>query len=326
VYQRPHRARVVFVVLLLAAVAVLTLDFRERDGGPVERLQQTAVGLFGPLQRGLAAVFRPVGGAFGAVGGVFSLSGENRELKAEVERLRQQERTYQDLLSENQELRGVLGMAERCGCETVGAQVVARSGSNFQWSVTIDAGRRQGVAKDMAVINADGLVGRVVQVSASYATVQLINDPSSGVAASLSASNTPGLLHGRGDDGLSLELLKSDASVEAGEPVVTQGYADAVFPPGIPIGVVREAPPPESLVRRVKIDPFVATDALDAVAVVVTAPEAPPRPPAEQPKEEQPPQDPPAPENEPPQQAESQQPSSARQDRASARVPGGDRE
>lgn len=293
-YQRPHRARVVFVVLLLAAVTVVTLDFRERDGGPVERLQQTAISMFGPLQRGLAAVLQPLGDAFGSVTGVFALSSENDQLTAEVERLRAQERTYQDLLTENQELRRVLGMAQRCGCETVGAKVVARSGSNFQWSVTINAGRRQGIAKDMAVVNADGLVGRVVQVSDTYSTVLLINDPGSGVAAALAGSKTPGLLRGRGDDALKLELLKTDAKVKVGEPVVTQGYQEAIFPPGIPVGVVTEVPSPDELVRRITVEPFVNTDALNMVAVVVSEPSAPRRPPAEQQPDQQPATEPPA--------------------------------
>ena len=274
-YQRPHRARVLFVVLLLAAVTVVTLDYRERDGGPVERLQQTAVSIFGPLQRGLTAVLQPFGDAARSIGGLFTLHRENRELKAEVERLRVQERTYQDLLTENQELRRVLAMAKRCGCDTVGAQVVARSGSNFQWSVTINAGSRQGVAKDMAVINADGLVGRVVQVAPTYATVLLINDPSSGVAAALAGSKAPGLLRGNGDGDLKLELLASDAKVRVGEPVVTQGYANAIFPPGIPIGVVTQVPDPDALVRRISVKPFVNPDSLDMVAVVVSQPAAP---------------------------------------------------
>ena len=276
-YERPRRARVAFVALMLAAATVVTVDFRERPDGPVERLQRVALAVVGPVQRGLSAVVRPVGDAVGAVAELGSLRRDNRELRAEVQRLRAAERTWQELLTENAELRGALAMARRCGCRTVGAKVVARSGSSFSWSVTIDAGTRQGVARDMAVLGADGLVGRVVQASAEYASVLLIADPTSGVAATLAGSRAPGLLRGRGGPELELELLQPDTRVRVGEPVLTRGYQEGVFPAGIPVGVVSAAPPAGHLVRRLRVRPFADLAALDVVAVVVAKPARPTR-------------------------------------------------
>jgi len=263
-------------VLLLASVTVITVDFRESTGGPVDRLQRAAVGLFGPLQQRVSAVARPVGAFFGGLTEVGGLRGENRRLRAEVDRLRAEERTYQDLLTENRRLRGALGMAGRCGCRTVGAAVVARSGSNFQWSVTIDVGSRQGVARDMAVIDADGLVGRVVASSADYATVLLIVDPTSGVAASLARTKAAGVVKGGGSGPLSFEPVQAGAQVKVGDTVVTQGYQGGVFPQGIPVGVVeRVGPATGGLVQPVAVRPYADADALDVVAVVVAKPSAP---------------------------------------------------
>jgi rod shape-determining protein MreC len=278
-YERPQRARVLFAVLLLAAVTVISLDFREQSGGPVDRLQRTAISIFGPLQQGVSAVLRPIGGLFSGIWDLRDIRRDNRKLTGEVERLRLQERTYADLLSENRGLRKALGMAQRCGCRTVGAKVVGRSGSNFQRSVTIDAGARQGVTVDMAVINGAGLVGRVVQVGDGYANVLLLVDPSSGVAATLGNSRAPGLLKGRGDRQLELELLQPDAKVQLGEPVLTQGYREGVFPPGLPIGVVTKVPPASDLVRRIAVQPFASADSLDLVAVVIDRPASPNTPP-----------------------------------------------
>jgi rod shape-determining protein MreC len=258
-------------VLLAAAIVLITIDFRQPGGGPVDRLQRLAIAIFGPLQRGASAVVRPVGdlAALGAeVGG---LRQDNRRLEAEVARLRAQERTYADVLGENRRLRGALGMAGRCGCRTVGASVVASSGSNFQLSVTVDAGSRQGVKRDMAVVDADGLVGRVTQVTADYATVLLVTDPASGVAATLAPGpargKAPGIVKGSG------------AQVRRGDPVVTQGYQGSVFPAGLPIGVVERVDPAgaASLVPRVAVRPYAALGALDVVAVVVERPARPAR-------------------------------------------------
>ena len=204
---------------------------------------------------------------------------DNRRLEDEVARLRAQERTYADVLEENRRLRGALGMARRCGCRTVGASVVASSGSNFQLSVTVDAGSRQGVKRDMAVVDADGLVGRVTQVTADYATVLLITDPASGVAATLARGKAPGIVKGSGEQLLSFQPVRAGTRVERGDPVVTQGYQGSVFPAGLPIGVVERVDPAgaASLVPRVAVRPYASLGALDVVAIVVERPTPPVR-------------------------------------------------
>ncbi|HET9558761.1 MAG TPA: rod shape-determining protein MreC [Actinomycetota bacterium] len=266
-------------MLLAAAIVLITIDFRQPDGGPVDRLQRLAIAVFGPLQRGASAVVRPVGDLAGGAAELGGLREDNRRLEAEVARLRAQERTYADVLGENRRLRGALGMAGRCGCRTVGASVVASSGSNFQLSVTVDAGSRQGVRRDMAVVDADGLVGRITQVTADYATVLLVTDPASGVAATLARGKAPGIVKGSGAQLLSFQPVRAGTEVRRGDPVVTQGYQGSVFPAGLPIGVVERVDPAgaASLVPRVAVRPYAALGALDVVAVVVELPARPAR-------------------------------------------------
>ena len=229
-------------VLLAASIVLITIDFRQPDGGPTDRLQRLAITVFGPLQQGASAVVRPVGDLAGGISELGSLHDENRRLEAEVARLRAKERTYADVLGENKRLRGVLGMAERCGCRTVGASVVAGSGSNFQLSVTVDAGTRQGVARDMAVVDADGLVGRVTQVTADYATVLLVTDPASGVAATLARGKAPGIVKGSGAQLLSFQPVRAGTVVRRGAPGVNPGAQRTGVPAGRP-GATRTTPP-----------------------------------------------------------------------------------
>jgi rod shape-determining protein MreC len=222
---------------------------------------------------------RPVADLAGGVAELGGLREDNRRLEAEVARLRAQERTYADVLGENRRLRGALGMARRCGCRTVGATVVAGSGSNFQLSVTVDAGSRQGVERDMAVVDADGLVGRVTQVTADYAIVLLITDPASGVAATLGQGKGPGIVKGSGAQLLSFQPVRAGTPVHRGDPVLTQAYQGSVFPAGLPIGVVERVDPAgaASLVPRVAVRPYAALGALDILAVVVDRPRPPER-------------------------------------------------
>ena len=279
-YERSRRRQLtVLAALLAAAIVCITIDFRQPDGGPVDRLQRLAVAAFGPLQRGASAVVRPVADVAALPGELGGLRDDNRRLEAEVARLRAQERTYADVLGENRRLRGALGMAGRCGCRTVGASVVASSGSNFQLSVTVDAGTRQGVGRDMAVVDADGLVGRVTQVTADYATVLLVTDPASGVAATLARGKAPGIVKGSGAQLLSFQPVRAGTPVRRGDPVLTQAYQGSVFPAGLPIGVVERVDPAgaASLVPRVAVRPYAALGALDVVAVVVDRPRPPER-------------------------------------------------
>jgi rod shape-determining protein MreC len=278
VYERPRRRQLtVLAVLLAASIVLITIDFRQPDGGPTDRLQRLAIAVFGPLQQGASAVVRPVAGLAGGLAELGRLRRDNRRLEAEVARLRAQERTAADVLGENHRLRGALGMARRCGCRTVGASVVAGSGSSFQLSVTVDAGSRQGVARDMAVVDADGLVGRVTRVSAGYATVLLVTDPASGVAATLPGGRrgrAAGIVRGSGAQLLSFQPVRAGTAVRRGDPVVTQGYQGGVFPAGLPIGVVErvEQAGAAGLVPRVAVRPYAALGSLDVVAILVDRP------------------------------------------------------
>ena len=97
-YERPRRARTVLALLLVAAIVLITIDFRQPTGGPVDRLQRLAIAVFGPLQQGASAAVRPVANLVGGAAELGGLRSENRRLEAEVARLRAQERTYQDVL------------------------------------------------------------------------------------------------------------------------------------------------------------------------------------------------------------------------------------
>jgi len=277
VYERPRRAKAVLALLLAASVLLITVDFRQPAGGPVDRLQRVAVAAFGPLERAASAAARPVGDLVAGVAGIAGLADRNRRLQAEVARLRAQQHAYLDVLAENDRLRGALGMARRCGCRTVGASVVARSGSSFGLSVTVDAGSHQGVARDMAVLDADGLVGRVTQVTGGYATVLLLSDPASGVAATLAGSKAAGVLRGRAGPLLEFQPVQAGTRVVPGDPVVTRAYQGGVFPAGLPVGVVERVDPAgaASLVPTVAVRPYASLGDLDVVAIVVAAPERP---------------------------------------------------
>ena len=200
---------------------------------------------------------------------VVRLRSENAELRRRVatagfDRNRLQE--YDDLTAAAEQTRRAM----------VPARVVAYGpAQSFTRTVTIDAGSTSGIRPDQTVVNADGLVGRVIRVTRSTATVLLVLDADSVVGGRIGESMEVGFLRGRGvlgDEGrLDLELVDGSVVPARDDVVVTWGSQDgAPYVAGIPVGRVRTvfASVRDSSQRAV-IDPFVDFSSLDLVGVVV---------------------------------------------------------
>ena len=269
-----RRARVLLAVLVLISLVLITIDFRSPQGeGPLDRGRELLTTVLGPLQDGLGSLVRPIGNVFTDVGDLFSLRDENDQLRARVDQLESRTRSISDLERENEELRELLGMRARSGLDVVIAQTVAFGPSNFEWTITIDAGSQDGVERDMAVVNGDGLIGRVIQVTPTAARVLLAIDPNFSAAVRLTRTGAVGALDGRGGGLMRLETLNPEAHLVRGDEVVTAAYSNGVFPAGIPVGSIDTIGETTSvLTREVGVRPFVDFSRLDHVMVVLHRP------------------------------------------------------
>lgn len=274
-YNR-RRARILLAVLVLLALVLVTVDFRSdgSDGeGPLGRLRGVASAVFGPVQDGLATIVRPVGDSLSSVGGLFDARSENAQLRAQLERLEERRLSYDDVMRENEELRALLEIHERQELRTVAAQVIANGPSNFEWTITLNVGEDDGIQRDMPVINGDGLVGRVIQTTASTARVLLAVDPSFRAASLHAQSGEQGVLQGDGNQPMIFQPLNPEAELEVGDEIVTSLYSNGVFPAGIPIGTVATTDEGSDLLTRsVKIRPWVEFTRLQTVLVVLHEP------------------------------------------------------
>lgn len=283
-YQR-RRARALLGVLVLIALALVTVDFRAGMDGPLAAARRVATAALEPVQDALGSVMEPVGDAVGDVRELFGLRAENSRLRTRMAELENRREAVADLSRENDELRGLLGMRERLGYGTIAAEVVAIAPSNFEWTITLDVGTSEGVAVDMPVVNSDGLVGRVIQATSRAARVLLLIDPNFTAAVRDATLGETGPLQGQGGDLLLYEPFDPDAAVSVGSEIVTSSYDNGVFPPGIPVGVVEEIGEVDTLLTRdVLVRPYADFTRLDQVLVVdqeATAPLPPSDPVAE---------------------------------------------
>ncbi len=272
----PPRSRAVLGLLVLASVTILTLDARHDSGGsPIDPLRSVVGAVLGPMEDGVAAALAPVIDIPAHFSDIATLRRENESLRTANEALTQRIRRSEVDRGRAGEIRGLSRITDTSHVTAVPAQVVAiGSAQSFSRTVTIDAGTSQGVLPDLTVINADGLVGRVIDATQSTATVLLIIDSKSTVGGRLGSSMELGFLTGDGDlsDAGSLELSLVDhlVSPRLGDVVVTWGsHGDAPYVPGVPVGRVVDVHSSASeLTQTATIEPFADFSSLDVVAVV----------------------------------------------------------
>jgi rod shape-determining protein MreC len=192
---------------------------------------------------------------------------ENRELKAQIERLRLQQVRLNEDAEQARRIQTLLGFKEAFISQTIAAQVIGSSGSEQSRSVYIDKGARDGIRTDMSVITADGVVGKVLRTFNSTSQVLLIDDQTSGVGAILENSRLQGVLRGTPSGEIVLEKVMSDETVPSGEKVVTSG-GDQIFPKGLPVGTVTKVSPGSQLFLNIRVKPSADLGRLEEVLVI----------------------------------------------------------
>ncbi|MGW0756327.1 rod shape-determining protein MreC [Streptomyces sp. NPDC002814] len=273
-------SRLLLVLLIAIAFALITVDIRGGEDSPVDGARQGAAAVFGPIEDGVSSAVDPVGNAVSAIRDsgerhdrLAALEQENAALKA---KLGSDDRNRSRLA----QLDKMLKIAGKGQYGIKGAEVIAiGAAQGFSWTITINAGANDGIKRDMTVLNGDGLVGRVTTLGPNTATVLLASDPDFTVGTRMEASDELGFASGQGDRPLRVELLNGKAEVKKGDRLVTFGsQADKPFVPGVPVGVVsRVDPSGGDLTRTLYVTPYVSFTKLDVVGVVVETPKQDPR-------------------------------------------------
>ena len=275
-----RESRLLLVLLIAIAFALITVDIRGGEDSPVDGARQAAATVFGPIENGVSGAVDPIGNAVSAV----RESGDRHDRLAELERentaLKAELGSDDRGRSRLKQLDKLLSISGKGQYGIKGAQVIAiGAAQGFSWTITIDAGANDGITRDMTVLNGSGLVGRVTTVGPSTSTVLLANDPDFTVGTRMEKTDELGFATGQGDRPLLVQLLNGKAKVKAGDRLVTFGsQADKPFVPGVPVGeVVRVDPAGGGLTRNIYVRPYVGFTKLDIVGIVVQAPRADPR-------------------------------------------------
>jgi rod shape-determining protein MreC len=270
-----RRTRLVLGVLLVAALALITLDARNSASAPVRGLRAVGGVIFGSAENVASAVGRPVAGFFSNLGSASRSQATISALRREVVQLRGELSKAQLDKADEAQLQQLLQLAGRGRYRIVPANVIA-AGPAYQDAVTIDAGSGDGIKTGETVLNGAGFVGVVVSVSSHVATVLLATDGAAKVGVRVAPSGVAGLVTGTGtsDPGsaaLRLEVFSANAVLQQGEQVVT--FGGWPYAPGVPVGVIsRVVPGVGTLTKVAYVRPYANDAALNVVGVVVTPP------------------------------------------------------
>jgi rod shape-determining protein MreC len=274
-----RRTRLVLGVLLIVAIALITLDFRDGGASPARSL---GADIFGPVERVTHDVTDPVASLFDSITGGPSAQGTITSLQRQNAQLRAELSAAQLTKTARKQLAQLLQM-DAGAYKIVAANVIA-AGGGFSDTVTLDAGSNDGIKPDETVLNGSGFVGTVTQVSANTSTVLLASDASSLTGVQLAGGGEIGEVSGTGKSMsgsalMRLSLFDANAVLRPGQQIVTYASInDRPQVPGVPVGtIVSVSGNAGALTQTAMVRPAVNFTSLGIVGVVVQAPRHNPR-------------------------------------------------
>jgi rod shape-determining protein MreC len=265
----PAGSRTRLLVLVTASITLIVLGLR--DVPVVRDLREGAAAVLDPVGSAIGTVTAPVRNAWHGVTDYEDLRDENAQLRADLAEAEAAEIAASDAERQLADLSASLDLPFAGDVPQVTARVVSGPRSNFSQAIEIDKGTDAGLAEGMPVVSGGGLVGRIAQVTADNAQVELVTDPEFRVGVRLATTGALGTARGQGRD----EPLRVDSSlnprtgVEAGTGVVTSGVDRSAFPPGVPVGRVTETRQGSGgLALELVVQPLVDGDQLSYVTVL----------------------------------------------------------
>ncbi|WFB37925.1 rod shape-determining protein MreC [Kiritimatiellota bacterium B12222] len=255
---------------------IITFNFPS----PVSRTLKNATrDLLAPLQELASSFSTRMRGAGDAIRGWGGLPEKNQVLQEEVMLLRQQLMELDELREQNYLLRQKLGFQQRQDRHLIASTVLARDISGWWQTIRIQHHGSPLIQPDLAVINEQGLVGRVIEISSRTADVLLISDPACRVAVQIGDKGAFAILQGQGMSWrgrvlCKLTFINKNIKIQRGDEVFTSGLG-GVFPKGIKVGSIETVEMDQNgLYQSAEVQPAVDLSQLEVIFIVAKEPEA----------------------------------------------------
>lgn len=263
------------LILLLAGIIVLValigFSMREREtlSWPEQFFKDTTGWFANAFDKPVTAVT----GLFENLSDLQNTYDENAKLKARLGEYVQIKTEVQALKKENADLRKILDKEDDLSkYSPIQATVIGRNPDRWNELITINKGEMNGIETNMAVITADGLIGKIKSTTPTTATVQLVSsgDPNNKISASIVQQDAAnGIIEGYDDKQgyLLMKRIPFDKEIKIGSIVETSGLG-GIFPSRLIVGKVVEVKVDQNgLNQTAYLEP--ATDFYDIKNVIV---------------------------------------------------------
>jgi len=241
------------------------------DGSGVRLIRLWADGLVTPPERMFHASKLGAGSLWQDYLNLRHVREQNQDLQKTIDRLRLEQASLLEDAKQGQRLQGLLDFQQKYIYKTLAVQAIGSSGSDQSRVFYIDKGADYKLERDMAVITADGIVGKVREVFPHTAQVLAINDQTSGAGVILETTRIRGILRGNAAGRPQIVGILADQRIQPGEKVLTAG-GDQIFPRGLAVGVVEKVirdPERDSFINVI-VKPAAQLDRLDEVLVITS--------------------------------------------------------
>src|SRR5579863_3439967 len=276
-----YRNLIVLMVLLLLQIIGLAMQVRRgvtgrttydaADSSGVRLIRLWANWVVSPPERAVEHSKTGVGWIWQNYIDLRHVRQQNSDLQNTIDRLRLEQAALLEDARQGQRLQAMLNFQQKYLYKTMPAQVIGASGSDQSRVFYIDKGKADGLARDMAVISGDGIVGKIRDVFPTSAQVLVINDQTSGAGVILETTRIRGILRGNAEGRPQIVGILADQRIKPGENVVTAG-GDQIFPRGLPVGVVEKVvtDPDRDGFINIIIRPAAHLERLDEVLVITS--------------------------------------------------------
>jgi rod shape-determining protein MreC len=266
----PRRPTLLFIIVLSMLFVLMSLSTKTRYIGETRTLfERTVMTVFSPIPRAVNWIGQTASDMYHGYLDMRRAVKENYELHQKVAELTTENLKLRQSEGDLNRLRSLLGYSEQFTMPTMMAHAIMLDTSGRFKSVVIDRGSGAGIDVNDTVVNANGLIGRVILTTHDMAKVQLLIDNNCSVGALVERTRRQGVVRGDGNRGAQMYEVPSLADVAPGDTVLTAGI-DGIFPKGIPIGTITRADRGPDLFKRIDIKPAVDFGGIEEVIVLHT--------------------------------------------------------
>ena len=266
----PRRPTLLFILVLAMLFVLMSMSTRTRYIGETRTMfERTVMTIFSPVPKLVNALGGTARDMYHGYIDMRRDVNDNVELRHKVAALTSENLKLRQSEGDMRRIRSLLGYSEQITMQTTLAQTIMLDTAGRFKSIILDRGSSDGVDVNDAVVNANGLIGRVVLTTNDMSKVQLVTDSNCSVGALIERTRRQGVVRGDGTSSIHMFDIPALADVQPGDKILTAGI-DGIYPKGIPLGLVVRADPGTSLFKIITLKPAVDFGTIEEVIVIHT--------------------------------------------------------